>query len=817
MQESKVQEDAQHYPHEQVEKKWRAYWQDHQLHKPDLDNPGDKLYTLVMFSYPSGDKLHCGHWYNFGPTDTWARYHRLQGKDVFEPMGFDAFGLPAENYAIQHGIHPHESTQANINYMRKQLREIGAMYDWRNEVDTSDPEYYQWTQWIFLQLYHMGLAYKKKSPVNWCPSCETVLANEQVIDGKCERCDTPVVKKNLEQWFFKITEYAEELLEGLDRIDWPEKTKAMQRHWIGKSVGAEILFPLAANEEQTIRAFTTRPDTIFGATYMVLAPEHPLVEDITTEEQQDLVRDYVEKADKTSDIERLAEDREKTGVFTGAYAINPFTEEKIPIWIADYVLYTYGTGAIMAVPAHDERDYEFAQTYQLSIREVISPDGESHGTDQCYTDYGMLLNSGEYSGMASQEAIKRIAEDCEARDIGRASVQYRLRDWLISRQRYWGAPIPIVYCDKCGTVPVPEDHLPVELPRDLDLRNTRGTGVAPLGHSDEFVNTSCPECGGTARREIDTMDTFVDSSWYFLRYVDAHYADGPWNPNRVSTWLPVDQYVGGAEHATMHLLYARFVIKALHDKGLLDFDEPFTRLVHQGVITKDGAKMSKSRGNTVSPDEFIEQYGSDIFRMYLMFMGPYEEGGDWSDKGIVGIDRFVNRIWRLVQSFSEFTKETCEDDTLLHIMHSTIKQVREDTESFKFNTALSRIMEYVNTLYKADETEIARENLETLVLLLAPFAPHFTEELWEMLGHSPSIFEQRIPEYAEQYLQRSTVDMVVQVNGKVRDTFDIAADSSEEEIKQAAMSLEKIQNYIDGKDVVKTIVIPGRLINLVVK
>ena len=808
--------ESQHYPFKEIETKWRDYWKARGLHEPDLDHPAEKLYTLVMFSYPSGDKLHCGHWYNFGPTDTWARFQRMQGKDVFEPIGFDAFGLPAENYAIKHGIHPHESTQANIRYMRKQLREIGAMYDWRNEVDTSDPEYYQWTQWIFLQLYHMGLAYKKKSPVNWCPSCETVLANEQVIDGKCERCDTPVMKKKLEQWFFKITDYAEALLDGLDRIDWPEKTKAMQRHWIGKSIGADMLFTPENPEVEPIQVFTTRPDTIFGATYLVLAPEHPLVEELTTQDHRDAVEAYVTRAEKTSEIERQAEDREKTGEFTGAYALNPFTGERIPIWIADYVLYSYGTGAIMAVPAHDDRDFEFARKFDLPIREVITPDGEPRGTEECFTDYGILINSGEYSGMPSGEAIAQIARDCESRDIGQASVQYRLRDWLISRQRYWGAPIPILYCEQCGVVPVPEEDLPVELPKDLDLRNTRGTGIAPLGHSEDFVQATCPRCDGPAQREIDTMDTFVDSSWYFLRYVDAHYQDGPWNPERVKQWLPVDQYVGGAEHATMHLLYARFVIKALHDRGLLDFDEPFTRLLHQGTITKDGAKMSKSRGNTVSPDEFIDQYGSDIFRMYLMFMGPYEEGGDWSDAGIVGIDRLVNRIWRLVQGFLQSGgDEECTDDDLLHVMHSTIRNVREDTAAFKFNTALSRIMEYVNTMYKAQDA-VARDNLETLALLLAPFAPHFCEEIWSLLGREPSIFQHTMPEHEDTYLQVSTVNIVVQVNGKVRDNFEIAAGSSEDEMKAAALALDKIQQYLDGKEPSKTIVIPDRLVNLVV-
>jgi len=811
-----LSEEAQHYPHEKVESKWRAYWKEHGLHEPDLDNPADKLYTLVMFSYPSGDKLHCGHWYNFGPTDTWARFQRMNGHNVFEPMGFDAFGLPAENYAIQHGVHPDKSTQDNIDYMRKQLRQIGAMYDWRNEVDTSDPEYYKWTQWLFLKLFELGLAYKKKAPVNWCPSCETVLANEQVIDGKCERCDSQVEKKHLEQWFFKITDYAEKLLDGLEKIDWPEKTKAMQRHWIGKSVGAEMLFALKKDPETTINVFTTRPDTIYGATYLVLAPEHPLVEDITTDDQKDTVLNYVQRAENTSDIERLAEDREKTGVFTGAYATNPFTEEAIPIWIADYVLYTYGTGAIMAVPAHDERDYEFARKFGLPIVEVISPDGEVHDTDECFSDHGILLNSGEYSGMKSREAIKQIAADCEKRDIGKASVQYRLRDWLISRQRYWGAPIPVVYCHQCGTVPVPAEELPIELPRDLDLRNTQGSGLAPLGHSEDFVNTTCPECGNDARREIDTMDTFVDSSWYFLRYVDSHYEDGPWNPDRVKKWLPVDQYVGGAEHATMHLLYARFVIKALHDAGLLHFNEPFQRLLHQGTITKDGAKMSKSRGNTVSPDEFIDKYGSDIFRMYLMFMGPYEDGGDWSDKGIVGIDRFVNRMWRLIETHGSTSNKMCSDGDLKRVMHNTIKSVREDTADFKFNTAISRIMEYVNALYKQEDA-IGVDNLEVLARLIAPFAPHLGEELWEKLGNNPSIFQVELPEYQEDLLQEESVTIVVQVNGKVRGNFAAPIDSEEDLLKESAIELDNVKKYIEGKKIIKSVVIPNRLVNLVVK
>ena len=810
-----MQEEHLQYPHDEIEAKWRDYWEKHELHEPDLENPEEKLYTLVMFSYPSGDRLHCGHWYNFGPTDTWARFQRMRGNTVFEPMGFDAFGLPAENYAIQHGIHPDKSTQQNIDFMRKQLRRIGAMYDWRNEVDTSDPDYYKWTQWIFLKLYEMGLAYKKLAPVNWCPSCTTVLANEQVIDGKCERCGSEVQRKKLEQWFFKITDYADQLLEGLDRIDWPEKTKRMQRNWIGKSIGADIHFLLRDLDEK-LEVFTTRPDTVFGATYMVLAPEHPLVDQITTEEHREEVQEYIKRAEQTSDIERLAEDRVKTGVFTGGYAINPFTDEEIPVWIADYVLSTYGTGAIMAVPAHDERDFEFAEKYELSIREVVAPGGESQGTDEAYPEHGVLINSGDFSGMESEEAVRAIADRCEEMGIGQASVQYRLRDWLISRQRYWGAPIPVIHCEKCGTVPVPREDLPVELPRDIDLRDTSASGVAPLGHVEEFVNVDCPECGGPAEREIDTMDTFVDSSWYFLRYVDANYDEGPWNPERVEKWLPVDQYVGGAEHATMHLLYARFVIKALHDAGLLSFDEPFQRLLHQGTITKDGAKMSKSKGNTVSPDEFIDSYGSDVFRMYLMFMGPYEEGGDWSDKGIVGIDRFINRIWRLIHSFKDTWQQDCTDDELKRLMHQTIASVVSDTEDFKFNTAISRIMEYVNFMYKAEES-VAKENLEVLALLIAPFAPHFGEEIWELLGKEPSIFQAELPDYDEKYLQEEMVEIVVQVNGKVRDNFELEIDADEETVKETALSREKVQKYLDGKDLVKTIVVPNRLVNLVVK
>jgi len=610
------------YPFKKIEKKWRQWWEENKTYKTDLAKIDKKCYTLVMFIYPSSDKLHLGHWFNYGPTDTWARFRRLKGYNVFEPMGFDSFGLPAENYAIKTGGHPHDITEENVSDIRNQLKEMGAMYDWDKQVITSHPDYYKWTQWIFLQLYHAGLAYRAKAPVNWCPSCNTVLANEQVSpEGQCERCDSLVTKKNLTQWFFKITKYAEQLLNGLESLDWPERTKIMQRHWIGKSIGVEIKFTLDEESGRDISVFTTRPDTLFGVTYMVLAPEHSLVQEITTPEQKDTVEKYIETAIRTTEIERTSTIREKTGVFTGAYAFNPVNRERIPVWIADYALVTYGTGAVMAVPGHDERDFEFATKFKLPIRKVIQEPGTDVDTplESAYTEPGIMVNSGPFNGLPSEKGKEKIADWLEENKKGSRQINYKLRDWLISRQRYWGAPIPIVYCDACGEIPVPENDLPVELPYNVDFRPT---GESPLQENAEFRNTTCPKCGKPAQREVDTMDTFVDSSWYFARYLSPKLNDQPFDKDLNDKWCPVDMYVGGPEHATMHLLYARFITMALCDQGLLSFREPFTALRHQGMIKgPDGFRMSKSRGNVVNPDAYLEKYGSDAFRCYLMFAG----------------------------------------------------------------------------------------------------------------------------------------------------------------------------------------------------
>ena len=691
------------FPFQEIEAKWQKYWEANQTYHVNLSDTTKKCYCLVMFPYPSADKLHLGHWFNYGPVDTWARFKRLNGYNVFQPMGFDAFGLPAENYAVKTGAHPQDTTEANIEFIRNQLKAIGAMYDWSYEVNTSDPGYYKWTQWLFLQFYKNGLAYRGEAAVNWCPSCQTVLANEQVIEAHCERCNTQVEKKFLTQWFLKITAYAEKLLAGLEKIDWPEKTKSMQKNWIGKSNGTEIEFLLDTPDKEKIPVFTTRPDTLFGATYMVLAPEHPLVNKISSEHYRSDVNRYIKTSATVSEIDRTSTLREKTGVFTGAYAINPVNNERIPVWIADYVLLSYGTGAIMAVPAHDERDFEFAQKYGLPIRRVILEAGTDADADlkEAYIGEGTMINSGKYNGMYSLECIDAISSDLEGQEIGQRTVKYKFRDWLISRQRYWGVPIPIIYCQKCGELPVPEDQLPILLPYEVDFKPK---GKPPLATSEAFLHTNCPKCNGPAKREVDTMDTFVDSSWYFLRYTSNTLQEHAWDNNIVNEWLPVDQYVGGVDHATMHLLYARFFIMALNDMRLLSFDEPFTRLVHQGVIKgPDGQRMSKSRGNVINPEEYLEKYGSDVFRCYLMFGFDFRDGGPWDDSGIAAIDRFLNRAWRLIEENRQFIKVADQNDTfseaeqnLNRVMHNSIKGVTEDTERFHFNTAISAVMELVN-------------------------------------------------------------------------------------------------------------------------
>lgn len=813
------------YDFAEVEKKWQIAWEDKALYHTDMTDLEKKLYCLVMYIYPSGDRLHIGHWYNYGPTDTWARFKRMQGYNIFEPMGYDAFGLPAENYAIKKGVHPARSTEENILGIREQLHAMGAMYDWTKEINTSDPEYYRWTQWFFLLMYKNDLAYRKKAPVNWCPSCKTVLANEQVIDGHCERCESEVLQKDLEQWFFRITAYAEKLLEGLNRIDWPEKTVLMQRNWIGKSEGAWIKFPITGREEG-IEVFTTRPDTLWGVTYMVLAPEHPMVERLTTEEHRKEVEAYVERTRKETEIFRTSLEKEKTGVFIGSYCINPVNEEKIPIWIADYVLLTYGTGGVMAVPGHDTRDFEFAKRFDLPICEVISPDGEMHAPlDSAYIDPGVMVRSGPFSGRPSESGIEEVTQFLEERGWGGRRTQYKLRDWLISRQRYWGAPIPMVRCDHCGPVPVPEEELPVLLPEEVEFK---GTGESPLVTNEAWVNTHCPECGETARREVDTMDTFVCSSWYFLRFVNPHVHSAAFDQKAVRDWCPVDQYVGGAEHAVMHLMYARFFTKVLYDLGYVEFDEPFSKLIHQGVITNQGAKMSKSRENVVNPDRYIEEFGSDVFRLYLMFMGSYQEGGDWSDEGIHGMNRFVNRVWRLMDLIQESPpkgEEVQKSPALNRQRHHAIKRITFDTERFHFNTSISRMMELVNAIYlyvqeldpEEQNYDVLMSVLESLIQLIAPYAPHLGEELWHRLGRKGSVFNSTWPDWDEDKLQTDTVTLVVQVNGKLRSRLEVDADLDDESVRELVVKDAKIQKYIQSKEIVKTVLIRNRLVNIVVR
>ena len=804
-----------------VERKWQARWEKAKFNQFDKKAPEkQKLYVLEMFSYPSGAKLHIGHWYNYGPADSYARFKRMQGYNVFQPMGFDAFGLPAENYAIKTGVHPKDSTEKNIATMEGQLRAMGAMFDWSAEIKTCDESYYKWTQWMFLQLYKHGLAYRKEAPVNWCPSCRTVLANEQVEGGRCERCGTEVVRKNLTQWFFKITEYAEELLSGLDGLDWPEKTKNMQRNWIGKSTGCEIEF--ACESGDVIRVYTTRCDTIFGVTYVVLAPEHPLALKLTTPEQLPAVEAYIATAAKASEIDRLSTTREKTGVFTGAYCTNPVNGKKIPVYLADYVLATYGTGAVMAVPAHDERDFAFAEKYGLPIVKVIEKKGGE--TVLPYTEDGIMVGSLQFDGLFGEEARAEVAAYISKLDKGGKKVNYRLRDWLVSRQRYWGAPIPIVHCPNCGDVPVPEKELPVKLPYDVEFRPD---GKSPLAKNEAFMNTVCPKCGKPARRDPDTLDTFVCSSWYYLRYADARNEKEPFSREAADAMLPVDTYVGGAEHACMHLLYARFFTKALRDMGYLDFSEPFLRLVHQGVILgPDGNRMSKSHGNIVSPDEYVETYGADAFRLYLMFGFSYTEGGPWNDDGIKAIAKFMDRIEKTVlriHAMKADRNETygADEKALDYAKNFAIERVSRDLENFSFNTAVARIMEFLNTIGKYEALEhkniaLLKAAVHDLVLLLAPFAPHFCEELWETIGGKGFVFEQPYPVADPKALELDEKEFAVQVNSRIVCKAMISASLSEEEIRTLAQSLPEVQQRIAGKTVKKCIVVPGRLVNLIV-
>ena len=818
----------------ETEKKWQQRWEEEKVNKVNLnDESKPKYYNLVMFPYPSGDRLHVGHWYNFAPADSFGRFMRMKGFNVLEPMGFDAFGLPAENHAIKTGTPPAKSIAANTATMVDQLKKIGTMYDLRKTMNTSEPAYYRWTQWVFLKMYEHGIAYKKAAAVNWCDTCHTVLANEQAQDGTCERCSTEVIQKPLKQWFWKITDYAQRLLDGLDGLDWPEKTKLMQQNWIGRSEGAEVIFAL---DKGGIRVFTTRPDTLFGATYIVLAPEHPIVSELTTGEQSKEVLAYIKTSSKKTEIQRTDLEKDKTGVFTGGYAVNPVDGRKIPVWIADYVLMNYGTGAIMAVPGHDERDFVFAKKFDLPLLEVVS--GGDIG-EAAFTGAGKAINSGFLNGLATADAKKKIIEWLEEKKLGRGIVNFRLRDWLISRQRYWGAPIPIVYDPDGNAHPVPEEHLPWLLPTDTEFKPK---GTSPLGQSKELLERTEKLFGKGWKPEIDTMDTFVCSSFYYLRYLMAESGGKDFiDPKIEKKWMPVDMYIGGPEHACMHLIYARFVMMALKDFGFVSHGEPFKRLVHQGLITNQGAKMSKSKGNTVSPDEFVNFYGSDVFRMYLMFMGPFTDGGDWSDKGITGIARFASRFYGFVAGDLEAgyagtgaktdgSSKVADDAAksaeaaVLSALHKTIKRVTEDIEKMQFNTAIAALMEFLNGALK---TGLQMEEKRLLVRLIAPLAPHLAEELWEKLGGAASgkgvkvangsVFNQSWPEYDSALTVSATFMLAVQVNGKVRGQVEVAADISQEEAFAVAATAENVAKHLEGKEIVKKIFVPGKLVSFVVK
>lgn len=809
---------ARKYNPQEIEPKWQVYWEEKGMHRAKDDDPRPKYYCLDMFPYPSGAGLHVGHWRGYTLSDVWSRYKTLQGYKVLHPMGWDAFGLPAENYAIQHKVHPSQAVKVNVETFKRQLRDIGAMYDWEREVNTTDPDFYKWTQWIFVQMFKQGLAYRKKMPINWCPQCKTGLANEEVVNGACERCGTEVTKKNLDQWMLKITQYAERLLNDLDGLEWPDRVRKMQANWIGKSEGAEITFKVDGLD-LTVTVYTTRPDTLFGATYMVLAPEHPAVEQITTAAQKDAVQNYVQETLKKSNVERMVEDKKKTGCFTGAYALNPINGNKLPIWISDYVLMDYGTGAIMSVPAHDQRDFDFAKEFGLPLKVVIRPDGETFEAEDltaAYTESGKMVNSGEFNGLDWEEGKKKVTQFLTDKGIAKATVNYKLRDWVFSRQRYWGEPIPIIHCEKCGMVPVPEKDLPVRLP-DVQSYEPTGTGESPLAGIPEWVNTTCPECGGPAKRETNTMPQWAGSSWYFLRYPDPKNSDEPWSKEAMQQWMPVDLYVGGVEHAILHLLYARFFTKFLFDIGAVDFVEPFTRLFNQGIVYKDGAKMSKSRGNVVNPDELIEKYGRDAIRLYELFIGPPEVDVEWSDQGFEGVARFLSRTWNLINEILEEGKFIEPTKELIRTRHCLIKDVTDRLQDMKLNTAVSAFMAYINFLAKAKENGVDRDSIETLVRLLAPFTPHFSEEVWSLLGHTESIFKERWPEFDPELTIAEEMKLPVQVNGKTRDTLVIDVNASQAQIIEAAKQLPLVQKQLEGLTIVKEIYVPRKIVNIVVK
>ncbi|MDQ3443234.1 MAG: leucine--tRNA ligase [Chloroflexota bacterium] len=821
-------EDAHRYDPSEIEPKWRNAWESAALYTADDDAPGPKWYSLTMYPYPSGI-LHVGHWYAFAVPDVFARLQRMRGYNVLFPMGFDAFGLPAENAAIRNNIHPATWNVENIAAMRRQYDLMGTMIDWSREVNTSDPSYYHWNQWFFLRMLERGLAYRANGAVWWCPNDQTVLANEQVLEGNvCERCGADVYKRDLEQWYFRITDYAQELLDELDTLDWPERVKTMQRNWIGRSEGARLQFSLEIGE--TLEVFTTRPDTVFGATFMVIAPEHPLVARLTTDAQRADVEAYVKRSRTQSDIERLSTDeaKPKTGVFTGSFAINPVNDERIPVWIADYVLMSYGTGAIMAVPAHDERDFQFARAFALPIQVVIQPDDvdalDPATMDESYRGPGRMVNSGQFDGTPVPESVATVIAWLDEQGRGKAEITFRLRDWLISRQRYWGTPIPVVYCDNCGMVPLPEAELPVILPLDAEFTPT---GQSPLVHHKKFLTAICPTCGGPARREIDTMDTFMDSSWYWFRYTDPLNATAPFDPARAAKWTPVDLYCGGIEHAILHLLYARFFTKVIRDLGMIDFGEPFTRLRNQGIIlAAEGTKMSKSRGTQVGPDELVAEHGADALRLHLMFLGPWEQGGPWNDRGITGMERFIRRAFLLVsESATRDLSVSAGEEAEAAVRastHRTIKRVTNDLAGFHFNTMIAGLIEFTNELMKLKDEPVAttpvwRESMQTLTLLMAPSTPYVAEEMWHRLGKPFSVHLQGWPKYDEALAVVASVEIPVQVNGKVRDKIVVPTGSAEDELLAAAKGSEKVQEYLAGKAVVREIVVPDRLVNIVVE
>lgn len=815
----------QEYKFSEIEEKWKKYWEQLDLYKAEDFSKKPKFYILVMFPYPSGSGLHVGHCRNYIPADVVARYKRMNGFNVLHPIGYDAFGLPAENYAIEKGIHPRITTEENINTFRKQLKMLGLSYDWSREFTTSDPEYYKWTEWFFELLYNRGLAYQATSFQWWCPNCKTVLANEQLENGKCWRCGTPVVKKELREWFFRITDYADRLLDGLESIDWPERIKLMQKNWVGKSKGAEVTFKAIAPNGALydVPVFTTRVDTIFGVTFLVIAPEHPLLEKLTGSENQSAVQEYVKEALKKFEIDRVAVEREKTGEFLGSYAINPLNNEKVPIFVGDYVVYTYGTGAVMGVPAHDERDFAFAKKYGLPIRQVISKDGTEYELSEAFVDDGILINSGEFSGLKGEEAREKIMAHIEENGIGKGTIRFKMRDWLISRQRYWGAPIPVVHCPEHGAVLVPEEELPVLLPDEVDF-SPRDTGESPLANDREFVETVCPICGKPAKRETDTQDGFACSSWYFLRYADPHNNTAAFDREKAKYWLPVDLYIGGAEHAVMHLLYARFYTKVMHDAALIDFDEPFSRLMNQGMILgPDHQKMSKSRGNVVNPDDVAKEFGVDTLRAYILFMGPLDADAVWSTEGINGISRFIRRVWSLFnEALSSSFNMTCEMEKDIEIMtDKMIVRISRQAETLKFNTMISSFMEWINYLVKVrDEnpeilkTKAFKDALENFLRMIAPATPFLAEELWHMMGHSTSIHLEQWPKPRGIFKEENTI-VIVQVNGKLRDRVEVPVDTDESEVIEIVKKSDKITRLNLDFSQVRFVYVKNRLLNIV--